>query len=223
MPWNVDECRESIPVCLTLVPETWGPLGLWVSRRGGSDTFLGRGCPYRRDQDGGQRGTWHGNRGGLLEGSSACEGDRILARPPPHRFQIPPKGRGQLDIIKPHWHHVALLSKSFASSPLPIGYRLWTAFCHLRFLCPSPTALPGLCSKYIYLPARLLELRISTSLCSYALRAFARRALAWSSDPLPILQGLAQGSPSAPPQLASEFLFTILLIWIFADTIGIAV
>lgn len=42
-------------------------------------------------------------------------------------------------------------------------------------------------------------------------------------DPLPVLQGLAPGSPSGLPQLACQRLFSILLIWIFADMTGVAV
>ena len=50
MFWNVDECGESIPVCLTLVPETFG-VGFWCPRGVGVIPSVGRGCPYYRDQD----------------------------------------------------------------------------------------------------------------------------------------------------------------------------
>lgn len=35
----------------------------------------------------------------------------------------------------------------FSSPTVP---RLWASFCRLRFLCPSPMALPVLCSKYAF-------------------------------------------------------------------------
>lgn len=87
MTWmlcNADECRERIPARRPLVPDREGlegqgrPGGMAVtpSWGGGGLTLL------QRSAQGGKPGDRPGDRDGFLEGSSAWEGERILARSP---------------------------------------------------------------------------------------------------------------------------------------------
>lgn len=103
---------------------------------------------------------------------------------------------------------------TFFSPWLP---RLWASFCHLRFLCPSPMALPVLCSKYAF----------QSGCCSFyfntplhpppvLVQAADRRR---ASDSLPTLQESTQGRWLAfcPTYLISDFLH--IFTWIFPYTI----
>lgn len=55
--------------------------------------------------------------------------------------QVLPEVQGGFNVTK------QALSCTFFTLLVP---RLWASFCHLRFLCPSPMALPVLCSKYAF-------------------------------------------------------------------------
>lgn len=74
----------------------------------------GRGCPYCRDQE--RELTRCGDRDGFLERNSAWDGERIPGHPTPIQFQILPKGRVWLNVIKPQLASCHLLSKTFVGS-----------------------------------------------------------------------------------------------------------
>lgn len=175
----------------------------------------GRGCPYCRDQE--RELTRCGDRDGFLERNSAWEGERIPGHPTPTQFQILPKGRVWLNVIKPQLASCHL-SKTFVGSSA--GHKQWAAFCHLKFLGLSAIAFPSLCSKCVFQPGcwpfylNIPLLIPPQGLCSWT----------------PFLECDLSHPPSLGSRIilclapaASGFLFSIPFIMIFADMTGIAV